>query len=214
VNASHPPRLAVWLLKHFGPETNLEALAGDLQEAFTLGKSNAWYWRQVLRAISWRKHLRVLLGSAVLAWVLTEPEWWRNVPFVSHRVDTAMLTAVLLTTEYLPGMLPGKPRAMLAVLVVIFFFGLYLYGHDINYLICGFWLGTSMAFYRKRPESSPHRLNWREWIMRGPEAERERLIASLNLALLRETDPQLRLLYAQVIDHVKSNKTEGLVPPT
>ena len=44
-----PPRLATWLLGHLNG-TN-EALAGDLLEEYRHGRSAAWYWRQVMKAI-------------------------------------------------------------------------------------------------------------------------------------------------------------------
>jgi hypothetical protein len=45
---THPPRLAVFLLNEFA--TN-ESLEGDLHEEYLAGRSAAWYWRQVLRAV-------------------------------------------------------------------------------------------------------------------------------------------------------------------
>jgi len=43
-----PPSAATWLLHKFGRN---EALSGDLLEEYSLGRSDAWYWRQVLVAI-------------------------------------------------------------------------------------------------------------------------------------------------------------------
>ena len=48
---SEPPALATWLLEHIRFSNTDEALAGDLLEEFTRGRSAAWYWRQVLLAI-------------------------------------------------------------------------------------------------------------------------------------------------------------------
>src|SRR6185369_6327805 len=45
---SHPPRLAAWLLRHLCPGRNREAIAGDLLERFAEGRSDGWFWRQVL----------------------------------------------------------------------------------------------------------------------------------------------------------------------
>ena len=47
---SIPPRLATWLFNRLGPR-NVE-LAGDLIEEYKSGRSAAWYWRQVLIAIT------------------------------------------------------------------------------------------------------------------------------------------------------------------
>jgi signal peptidase I len=46
-----PPRLAVWLLQHAGSRYRRESLAGDLIEQFQSGRSDAWFWRQVLQAV-------------------------------------------------------------------------------------------------------------------------------------------------------------------
>jgi signal peptidase I len=46
-----PPRLAVWLLQRGGSRYRLESLAGDLIEQYRSGRSDAWFWRQVLQAL-------------------------------------------------------------------------------------------------------------------------------------------------------------------
>jgi hypothetical protein len=51
MKSSKPPGLATWLLEHSKPGGKNEALAGDLLEQFSQGRSVAWYWRQVLVAI-------------------------------------------------------------------------------------------------------------------------------------------------------------------
>ena len=43
-----PPRLARWLLNHFGCSPNNEALIGDLDEQYRKRHSRRWYWKQVL----------------------------------------------------------------------------------------------------------------------------------------------------------------------
>jgi len=48
---SHPPALAVWLLRRLYPKRNKEAITGDLLERFREGRSDGWFWRQVLVAI-------------------------------------------------------------------------------------------------------------------------------------------------------------------
>jgi hypothetical protein len=47
---SQPPAVAEWMLRHLVLGDRTEALEGDLLEEFH-GRSPAWYWRQVFRAI-------------------------------------------------------------------------------------------------------------------------------------------------------------------
>jgi hypothetical protein len=68
---SKPPAVATWLLEHLTSRRTNDALAGDLLEEFTHGRSASWYWRQVLLAIrtSFLKELRSAsfgLGFALL----------------------------------------------------------------------------------------------------------------------------------------------------
>ena len=48
---SHPPALAIWFLRRICPKRNREAITGDLLERFREGRSDGWFWRQVLGAI-------------------------------------------------------------------------------------------------------------------------------------------------------------------
>ena len=48
---SQPPALAVWILRHLGPRKAQEAIAGDLFEKFSEGRSDGWFWREVLVAV-------------------------------------------------------------------------------------------------------------------------------------------------------------------
>lgn len=43
----HPPKLARWLLSHFGCSPNNEAVIGDLDERYRIGCSRIRYWKQV-----------------------------------------------------------------------------------------------------------------------------------------------------------------------
>jgi hypothetical protein len=49
---SHPPRSAIWLLRHACPGSHNQALTGDLVEKFREGRSHGWFWKQVLIAIA------------------------------------------------------------------------------------------------------------------------------------------------------------------
>ena|ERR1700733_3471284 len=62
MRSSRPPALATWLVEHLILGAKSEALAGDLSEQFSRGRSAAWYWRQVLVAIflGLSKELRIL----------------------------------------------------------------------------------------------------------------------------------------------------------
>jgi hypothetical protein len=51
IEKPHPPALAVWLLRRFYPERYRDALIGDLLERFGEGRSDAWFWRQVVVAV-------------------------------------------------------------------------------------------------------------------------------------------------------------------
>jgi hypothetical protein len=79
---SDPPLIATWMLEHWtlGPGNN--ALAGDLLEEFRsgrAGRTRAWYWRQVIAAISINcsreilDHRSVVLFAAV--WSVISPAW-------------------------------------------------------------------------------------------------------------------------------------------
>ena len=74
--ASRPPRIATWLLKHFGRPASTEAITGDLVEQFKHGRSRTWYWRQVFVALcagvveEVRSHPGRAALSAGFAWLL------------------------------------------------------------------------------------------------------------------------------------------------
>jgi hypothetical protein len=71
--SADPPKRATWLLEHAGSRYRRESLAGDLIEEYRAGRSDAWYWRQVLWAIA------ASVGHAVRAvlpaW-LALLTWW------------------------------------------------------------------------------------------------------------------------------------------
>jgi hypothetical protein len=51
MRSAEPPRIARWILNHFGSSSNNAAVIGDLDERYHGGCSAAWYWHQVVVAI-------------------------------------------------------------------------------------------------------------------------------------------------------------------
>ena len=68
------------MLRHLSAGDRDEALDGDLLEVFRLGRSNAWYWRQVSAAclISWWDGLQARGPALVFAlvWSMLAPVWY------------------------------------------------------------------------------------------------------------------------------------------
>jgi hypothetical protein len=88
MKSPQPPVFATWLLKQLCSGQYSDALAGDLVEEYQRGRSESWYWRQVLVAIvgynrggknmtvisKWRNlvaltAVAVLVGSLVSNWI-------------------------------------------------------------------------------------------------------------------------------------------------
>lgn len=73
MTASNPPRLATALLSWMGPRD--EALIGDLLETYRAGRSDWWYWRQVLSAVvigvvvAVREHKLLPIRAIVIGWL-------------------------------------------------------------------------------------------------------------------------------------------------
>ena len=74
MTSNQPPRIASWLLRHFGPSPNNAALIGDLDERYQRGRSSFWYWRQASAAIVisflnelWR-HRLLTIRAVALGW--------------------------------------------------------------------------------------------------------------------------------------------------
>jgi hypothetical protein len=117
-----PPRLATWLLKHFGSTIVEDALIGDLVEEYQTRRSPFWYWRQVGAAIGigairdmWQ-HLPVAFGAIVTGLVVAAlPVWWlqhtaaaslSNVPLPVW-ILTVMAWLVMFGSAVLSGWLVG-----------------------------------------------------------------------------------------------------------
>jgi hypothetical protein len=67
-----PPGMAVWLLKRWASPYQRDSMVGDLLEMYRAGRSNTWYWGQVLaalilaRARGFRTVTRSGFGTALL----------------------------------------------------------------------------------------------------------------------------------------------------
>jgi len=190
MNSAKPPRLAVWLLEEFGATVNREALTGDLNEAFQQGRSKGWYWRQVLAAIGWRRLFYKLLILVTWSWVVTWPDASGKSPVISRLLVMAILTAEFLAFCFVRGMIRGK-IVLRAVVILTFFLLLFPLSGIVVWLI---WV---FAFPRNAQGS--HDLTIRELVYGNPVAERQRLIEKLQLAMLQESDPQVRHAYAESI---------------
>jgi hypothetical protein len=209
MNSAKPPRLAVWLLKEFGPQVNREALTGDLNEAFQQGRSQAWYWRQVLAAIRWRRLLFLLLVSALLGWWMTSPMMGATSFLLNRPIDMALITAVFFASTFVPGMMRRRLRVLLALLIAAILALLWRYDRDLaDHYWTFFWIvACNFVFYSERPSGGPYRLTIRELVFGDPDAERQRLMEKLHLAMLQETDPEVRHAYAESIAALRSNAT-------
>jgi hypothetical protein len=70
-----PPRIARWLLTHFGCSPNNDAVIGDLDERYQQNRSGLWYWQQMLVALvtgfttEVRRHKRLVFRAVAIGWV-------------------------------------------------------------------------------------------------------------------------------------------------
>jgi hypothetical protein len=90
-----PPPLAKWMLRHLTAGDRDEALDGDLLEVFRLGRSNVWYWRQIIAAcvISWWSNVYARGPALIFAllWSMLSPVWYSTLNAIeaSHNFDKA-----------------------------------------------------------------------------------------------------------------------------
>jgi|SRR5690349_12821314 len=208
MNSAKPPRLAAWILKYFGPKFNNEALAGDLWEAFQ-GRSKAWYWRQVLAAVRWGWLLYALLSSAFVGWLVTSPTLGHTSFFLSWPVDMAVITVVYCASLFAPGMMQGRLRALVVLLVAAIFGLLWRYRPDLayHYWMFFWWVAANFAFYRKGFAPPPYHLTLRELLLGDSSAERKRMIALLERNMTQEPDPEVRHAYAESIAALRRHET-------
>jgi hypothetical protein len=72
-----PPKVARWLLTHFGFSPNNDAIIGDLDERYRQDHSRTWYWRQSLIAIITglvaliRSNKLLTIRAVVTGWAVT-----------------------------------------------------------------------------------------------------------------------------------------------
>jgi len=52
MRSDQPPRIAKWLLLHFGSSPNNQSILGDLDERYREAQSQLWYWRQTVYALT------------------------------------------------------------------------------------------------------------------------------------------------------------------
>ena len=78
LSLTEPPRFACWILEHCAPGHE-DALAGDLLEELRAGRSERWYWHQVLSALANRwLHVLGTRGTMLLftiLWSSLAPAW-------------------------------------------------------------------------------------------------------------------------------------------
>jgi hypothetical protein len=79
--SSAPPRLAAWLLRHFGSSPNNAALIGDLDERYRSGRTRLWYWQQAVWAIAASffkeisEHKALAIRALIIGWA-TKAAWF------------------------------------------------------------------------------------------------------------------------------------------
>lgn len=117
---SEPPRLASWLLRHTRPRGDDGALEGDILERHREGRTDAWFWRQVLAACGFRalggirNHwpcfayafaamaMKLLLGTTVGP-VAAMLRWW-TLPFPLSQLVFELSAPALLALGALPAL--------------------------------------------------------------------------------------------------------------
>src|SRR5262245_54756354 len=74
MTSKQPPRIATWMLKHFGSGPNNDVVLGDLSEQYRQKDSAMWYWRQVMSGIvisfftEVRGHKRIAAKVLLTGW--------------------------------------------------------------------------------------------------------------------------------------------------
>jgi hypothetical protein len=115
--------MATWLVERLSSKDGNEVLAGDLLELFNQGRSNAWYWRQVLVVILLViiKERRVLALAAVvtIGWALPLNFWDTPIARIIYSSGTGRSRLVTLIHA-------SASLSSLAILPTCFAFGMYV----------------------------------------------------------------------------------------
>lgn len=122
MNRNQPPIIAKWLLRHSGCSPNNAAVVGDLDERYQQGRSEVWYWQQVLSAITvgfftaiWGNGLLTLRALAV-GWgmslvsryvLILIREWLSAVVHLSKYPPTNWMMIITWCEGVLAGILGG-----------------------------------------------------------------------------------------------------------
>jgi hypothetical protein len=76
MRSSQPPRVASWLLRHFGSSPNNDAVIGDLNERYRNGRPYLWYWRQTIATIvtsffrEISSHRLLAIRALLVGWII------------------------------------------------------------------------------------------------------------------------------------------------
>jgi hypothetical protein len=139
-----PPSLAIWLLEHLMPGGNDDALAGDLLEAYSQGRSAGWYWRQVLVAImvGFSKELRMRWITIIFAVTVCGAVPWQQL-WYSSRFQSIIVWGIKLPW---PASLLYAIAFLVAFQAVILLVALSIYiGATKSVSLRNFLKGLSMA---------------------------------------------------------------------
>lgn len=96
-----PPRLATYVLQHFAPRYQREALIGDLLEEHARGRSSAWLWGQVLCALGCgaqqaiRAHIRAHRPA-----LITIAAWWSTLVYLTYALRAPLILLALDPSIY------------------------------------------------------------------------------------------------------------------
>jgi hypothetical protein len=124
MTSKQPPRVATWMLKHFGSGPDNDALLGDLAEQYLKKDSAMWYWRQTMKAIpvsffrEIRAHRRIAARALLTGWGLWIFSLLWFFPFVSpyffgNGVSAAFSTGSLIgSTASVMWMPVGAPMSI------------------------------------------------------------------------------------------------------